>query len=639
MIPDGLTRPAGGSLSRRGFVGRLAVAGALLAVGSWPRRLLAHGTQLARRAAARAGALGARTIDLSIGSLGVNVTGRRSTAVAINGTVPGPLLRLREGEELEINVTNRLGEATSIHWHGMLVPAAMDGVPGVSFPGIAAGETFTYRYKVRQSGTYWYHSHSGAQESKGHYAPIVIDPAGPEPYPYDRDYVIMFADWSDEEPLAILANLKRDPSYYNYNRRTIPDFLRALLRAPSSTARKAVVRDRLAWARMRMDPTDISDVTGATYTFLVNGKSPRDNWTALFTPGERVRLRMINAAAMTYFDVRIPGLTMTVVQADGQDIEPVEVDELRMSVAETYDVIVTPRAGAYTIFAQAMDRSGYARGTLAEREGMSAPIPPMDARPIAPMPGMDMSDVGMPGMRATEIPTSGLQAGDTNRQSPVRGAASDTVAIRVAPAPGQDPEMPGMRREGPVSAIPRATKAPDRTEAPEDPAMPGMRAQAETRVAKAGDVSARRRVLRYDDLRARTPNRDTREPEATVVVRLTGDMQRYFWTLNGRQLSGATPIPLRQGQRMRMSLVNETMMPHPMHLHGVFIELHNGQPPAFSPRKHTVNVAPFTTVVADFTFEDPGPWAFHCHLLFHLATGMMTTLHVAPSTSESDAPR
>lgn len=289
MIPADATRAAASRVSRRRFVGGLAVASAVLAIGSWPRRLLARGTQLAWRGTVSAGRAAARTIDLAIDRLGVNITGRRSTAVAINGSVPGPLLRLREGEDLTINVTNRLGEATSIHWHGLLVPAPMDGVPGVSFPGIAAGETFTYRYKVRQSGTYWYHSHSGAQESIGHYAPIVIDPAGPDPYPYDREYVIMFADWSDEEPLAILANLKGDPSYYNYNRRTMPDFLRALLRAPSGAARRAVVRDRFSWARMRMDPTDISDVTGATYTFIVNGKSPRDNWTALFTPGERVR--------------------------------------------------------------------------------------------------------------------------------------------------------------------------------------------------------------------------------------------------------------------------------------------------------------------------------------------------------------
>lgn len=287
----------------------------------------------------------------------------------------------------------------------------MDGEPGLSFPGIAPGETFTYRYTVRQSGTYWYHSHSGGQEQKGHFAPMVIDPAGPEPYPTDREHILMFSDWTDGDPLALLANLKKDPSYYNCNRRTLPDFFRALSGAPSGAARRAVIRDRLAWARMRMDPTDISDVTGAAYTFLVNGKSPRENWTALFAPGERVRLRLINAAAMTYFDVKIPGLRMTVIQADGQDIEPVEVDELRMAVAETYDVLVTPRAGeAYTIFAQTMDRSGYARATLAERPGMRAPVPPMDARPIAPMPGMDMSGMGMSGERTTDAMPGGCPA-------------------------------------------------------------------------------------------------------------------------------------------------------------------------------------------------------------------------------------
>jgi CopA family copper-resistance protein len=489
--------------------------------------------------------------ELIVDRSGFRVDDRSANAPMVGGTIPGPLLRLREGQEAVIHVTNRLDEVTSLHWHGLLLPFEQDGVPGFSYDGIAPGETFTYRFPVRQAGSYWYHSHSGTQEQEGMYAPIVIDPAGQDPVAYDREYSILLSDWTDEDPMTVLRNLKGNGAYYNYWKRTLPEFVGGLFDDAGRT-----IRDRTKWGRMRMDPTDIADVTGATYTYLLNGKSADANWTGLFEPGERVRLRFVNAAAMSFFDVRIPGLKMTVVQADGQDVEPVRVDEFRIGVAETYDVIVEPEAGeAYTIFAQSMDRSGFARGTLAEREGVEGDIPPMDSRPVrsmADMPGMEDHD------------------------------GHDMTGMDHA-AMGHSAESMGLRR------------------------------------------------LAYEDLAALEPNPDLREPTRDVEVRLTGDMERYFWTLNGKKLSDSDPIRLTVGERVRLLMTNETMMEHPMHIHGVFMELQNGGHPAFAPRKHTVIVPPNQTVEAHLTYEEPGPWAFHCHLLFHMMTGMFARIEVAPA--------
>ena len=509
--------------------------------------------------------------DLAITRLGVEFSGNSAVGRSINGMIPGPLLRLREGEEAILRVRNDLDEATSLHWHGLLVPSDMDGVPGFSYDGIDPGETFTYRFRVRQSGTYWYHSHSGGQEQQGVYAPIIIDPAGEDPVQVDREHVIVLSDWTDEDPMEVLRNLKGNGAYYNYGKRTLPQLLKGLFDDPGAT-----VRDRAMWGRMRMDPTDIADVTGATYTYLLNGKNADENWTGLFGAGDRVRLRIINAAAMTYFDLNIPGLVMTVVQADGQDVEPVAVEELRIAVAETYDVVVEPEAGeVYTIFAQSMDRSGYARGTLAESEGLEASIPEMSARPLRTMQmeGMDMptdTSVAMPGMDMPEM---------------------DMPTDTSAAMPGMD--MPGM-----------------------DPAA-----------MMNGSVVHPK--LEYSHLRALSPNVDTREPERDVVIRLTGDMERYFWTLNDKKLSDSDAIQLRVGERVRFQFENETMMEHPMHLHGVFMELQNGQGAAQAPRKHTISVPPFETVEAHLTFDEPGSWAFHCHLLFHMMTGMLVRVEVA----------
>jgi CopA family copper-resistance protein len=492
--------------------------------------------------------------DLVIDQSGLQIDDRSATAYKINGTVPGPLLRLKEGQDAVIRITNNLSEVTSMHWHGLLLPADMDGVPGFSYGGINPGETFTYRFPARQAGTYWYHSHSGTQEQEGMYAPLIIDPAGDDPVAYDREYAIVLSDWTDENPMTMLRNLKGNGGYYNYGKRTLPQLVSGLLDDAGAT-----IQDRAMWGRMRMDPTDIADVTGATYTYLLNGMSPTDRWTGLFEAGERVRLRVINAAAMSFFDVKIPGLKMTVVQADGQDVEPVEVDEFRIAVAETYDVIVEPEAGQpYSIFAQSMDRSGFALGTLAESHGMVAEIPELDPPPLRTMAMMDM-----------------------------------------------DMDMSGMTMDGSMSEMDH--EAMGHTE---------------------GSMDLRR--LTYADLQALEPNRDTREPTRDVTLRLTGDMERYFWTLNDKKLSQSEPIQLTVGERVRLLLTNETMMEHPMHLHGVFMELQTGGHPAFAPRKHTVSVAPQETIEAHLTFEEPGAWAFHCHLLFHMMTGMFARFEVAP---------
>ena len=549
--------------------------------------------------------------DLVIEKKAINLTGRDRVATMINGSVPGPVLRFREGEDATIRVTNRLDEPTSIHWHGIILPANMDGVPGISFGGIAPGTTFTYRFPVKQSGTYWYHSHSEFQEQAGMYAPIIIAPAQPETYRYDREYVVMLSDWTDEDPHTVYAKLKKQSGYYNFNKRTASDFFRDV----AEKGWGATISDRLEWGRMRMDPTDIADVTGYTYTFLINGKPPNANWTALFKKGERVRLRFINGSAMTYFDVRIPGLKMTVVQADGQDVQPVTVEEFRIAVAETYDVIVAPESDrAYTLFAEAMDRSGYARGTLRPREGLSAPIPEMRPRPLLTMADMGMAHgpvsapqgEAMPGMDHSAMghgPTTGMDA--MAHASMGQDKANDMTAMMHGPddhGPGSDmiAMMPANRLSEPGIGL-------------EDTA---------------------RRVLVYTDLRSIKPGYDLRAPSRDVELHLTGNMKRFIWSFDGKKLSEAEPIRLPYGERVRFTFVNDTMMNHPLHLHGMWSELDNGAG-AYKPRKHVINVKPGERLSFEVTADALGEWAFHCHLLYHMEAGMFRKIVVTRNIAAS----
>ena len=523
----------------------------------------------------------AGTYDLVIGETTLDASGAERPALAINGSVPAPTLRFFEGEELTINVTNTLEVDSSIHWHGLILPFVMDGVPGVTFDGIEPGTTHTYRFPAQQSGTYWYHSHSGVQEQEGLYGAIIIDPREPEPYSYDREYIVVLSDWHDSPAEEILANLVRQPDYYNQRRQTLATFLDDV----KKKGFRAALANRLAWAEMRMTPTDISDVSG--YTFLVNGKSPAQNWTGLFELGERVRLRFINAAAMTFFDVRIPGLRMTVVQADGNNVQPVVVDEFRIAVAETYDVIVEPEEDrAYTLFAESMARTGFARGTLAPQEGLEAAVPPTREPPF-----LTMADMGHGEMDHSEMhhgDTTGMEHHEGHHEEHHEGHHE-----------GHHDGHHEMSRED--------VETGDPFYAPGSGLTP--------RAANGG------RFLSYADLKARNPRYPLRPADREIEIRLTGNMERYFWSINEQIYPKAEPIRLRLGERVRFKFVNETMMTHPMHLHGMWtiLDVGAGQ---WNPVKHTVSIAPATTVYADIEADAPGRWAFHCHLMYHMATGM-----------------
>jgi len=588
-------------LDRRRLLANAGLAGAGWALSSLlPAWAQSSSGGLQRSPAALSG----EDIALTIARTHWMVDGREGHAVAINGTLPGPLIRLREGQRVRLSVANRLDEDTSIHWHGVLVPHQFDGVPGLSFPGIRPGETFVYEFPVIQSGTYWYHSHSGLQEQEGHYAPIIIDPAGADPIAYDREYVVVLSDFSFMHPHQIFARLKQQPGAFNFQRETIEGL---------AHGRDQPLSDRQMWAGMRMDPTDISDVTGSIYTYLINGHGPRDNWTALFRPGERVRLRFINAAAMTIFNVRIPGLPMQVVQADGQNVKPVETDEFQISIAETFDVIVTPGEDrAYTLVAEAVDRSGMARATLAPRAGMSADVPPLRARPLA-----TMRDMGME-MSGSTMSWPGASGGDNNA-----GGSSEPGASQSSGG------MAGMDMGGMDMSMRNHDNAPQVVMGP------GVQMIAPMAVDRLGDrgqglEDVDHRVLVYTDLEALEPNPDTRTPSRSLELHLTGNMERFMWSFDGQRFSEVVaPIPFRRDERVRVTLVNDSMMSHPIHIHGHFFELITG-PPGKRPRKHTVNVLPGGKVSFDLTANAPGDWAFHCHMLYHMHAGMFRVVTVRP---------
>ncbi len=530
----------------------------------------------------------AATYDLEIGQKTINVTGHERMAMAVNGSIPGPVLQFDEGEDITINVTNKLKVDSSIHWHGLILPFQQDGVPGISFDGIKPGTTHTYRFPAQQSGTYWYHSHSGLQEQAGVYGSIVIKPKGRETFRYDREHVVVLSDWQDAKPERVLGNLKKMSDYYNYSQRTVGDFFDDI----SKKGVAATLEDRKMWGDMRMTPTDIADVSG--YTFLVNGKNPDQNWLGKFKPGERVRLRFINASAMTYFDVRIPGLKMTVVQADGNNVQPVGVDEFRIAVAETYDVIVRPTEDkAYTLFAESMGRTGFARGTLAPRAGMAAAVPAQRKRPLLTMSDMGMDHGNMQGM--------GDMKGMDHSSMPGMKMGKEK------PKPMDHSSMGGM-------------KGMDHS------SMPGMGGKKQDPFYAAGSgltptAANGGKFLSYADLKAQRPLYKLRKATREITLRLTGNMERYIWSINGKKYSEAEPIRLRYGERVRFKFINETMMTHPMHLHGMWTILDNGSK-KWNPIKHVVSVAPGTTVYTETEVDAPGKWAFHCHLIYHMATGM-----------------
>jgi CopA family copper-resistance protein len=635
---------------RRRFIHGIAAAGVAATLG---RPAFGEGVG-SERLGAEPAVLTGDSFDLVIDSLPVNFTGRRVLGTALNGSIPGPIFRWREGDTVTIAVTNRLPTPTSIHWHGMRIPAEMDGVPGLSYAGIASGKTFVYRFPVRQNGTYWYHSHSGFQEQTGIVGALIIEPRDKEPFEFDREYVLLLTDWTDENPDIVYGNLKKQSDYYDYNRRTARTFFSDV----KAHGLHATISDRLAWGRMNMSPTDVADVTSATYTYLLNGKPPGENWTALFDPGQRVRLRFINGSSMSFFDVRIPGLPMTVVQADGNAVQPVTIDEFRMGPAETYDVIVQPSDdSAYTIFAQTLSRRGYARGTLAPRMGMSAEIPPLDPLPMRTMAdmgmgamamkGMKKSDMagmqGMPGMDMAEINIKGMQNGSMasmQMDAPARSAdsgmpsmemppavrISDAEQIGIKPFPQPGPHTTRLVDDGPSSPI--AVHRPPAMRVGPATAMVAMHPTARLNDPGDGLNENGRRVLTYADLRARYPGVDGRAPGREIELHLSGNMERYVWGFDGYRYSQAEPVHLKLGERVRIVLINDTMMDHPIHLHGLWGELENGHG-EFLPYKHTIVVKPAERVSYLVSADTAGRWAYHCHLLYHMKSGMFRTVIVS----------
>lgn len=607
------------NLPRRQFVQGLAAGGVLLGMAGWSRAAMAQDT-----AAAQGGApvLQGTEFDLVIAEMPVNFTGKPGFATAINGSVPAPTLKWREGDTVTIRVTNKLRETSSIHWHGIILPYQMDGVPGISFAGIPPGETFTYRFKVEQSGTYWYHSHSAMQELTGMYGAIIVEPAGGDVIKADRDHVVLLSDWTDEDPMRVFSRLKVQSSYYNYNQSTALEFFRDA----SRDGIKSAMDKRKMWNSMRMSPNDLADLSAATMTFLMNGTTPSGNWNGLFRPGERVRLRFINGTSNTFYDVRIPGLKLKVVQVDGMNVEPVSVDEFRFGSGETYDVLVEPREDAYTVFAQSMDRTGYARGTLAVKAGLQAPVPALDMPEQLSMTDM-MGAMGMGAMAGMDHGSmKGMGAMGGMDHSGMKGMSGMQGMAGMAMDHSQH-AMPGMTDANPL-AVPSSRARHARTEY-----GPSTDARVDTARTNLDDpgVGLRnngRRVLTLADLHTIGGPLDPRGAEREIELHLTGNMERYTWSFDGLEFGQSTPVHFRYGERVRVILHNDTMMTHPMHLHGMWSELETAEG-KFQARRHTIPVQPAQRISFLVTADALGRWAWHCHLLFHMDAGMFREVVVS----------
>jgi CopA family copper-resistance protein len=598
-------------LKRRHFLHH----GLLLGTGLLAKGMLPAWAQSARREVVLPGMLAGREFALTVDRAKSHVAGKAASHITLNGQFPAPLLRWREGDDVTLRVINRLDETTSIHWHGLLLPYQMDGVPGVSFPGIPAESEFTYRFPVKQAGTYWYHSHSGLQEQIGHYGPIIIDAADMDPVDYDREHVVMLSDWTFENPHRVFSKLKKMSDNYNFQQRTLREFFNDI----DKRGFDAAWEDRLVWGDMRMSPTDLSDVTSSTYSYLVNGHSPEENWTALFQPREKIRLRFINASAMSIFNVRIPGLPMTVVSSDGLNVKPVTTDEFQIGTAETFDVIVQPDSDqTFTIMCETNDRSGYAAATLATKEGVRAPIPPRRPRPT-----LTMKDMGMGGMDHSVIEEPSKDHATMNHSSmnhtvmeqpATRATSTDHAAMNlvamdeVAKQVHNHPMGPGVVNVA-MNPVNRLHERP------------------------LGLENEPHRVLVYTDLESLEPNPDLRAPARELELHLTSNMERYMWSFDGIKFSEVSePIMFHQGERLRLTLVNDTMMPHPIHLHGMFFEVVTGSE-THKPRKHTIVIKPGEKMSVDITADVAGDWAFHCHLLYHMHAGMMRMVRVQEQLS------
>ncbi|NYT60399.1 copper resistance system multicopper oxidase [Alcaligenaceae bacterium] len=608
------------AIPRRRFVQGLVAGGVLLGLSPFAR---AAGMQSGRTNTGSAAVLSGTEFNLEIGESPVNFTGTPRMATTVNGSLPAPTLRWREGDAVTIRVKNRLNETTSIHWHGIILPFQMDGVPGISFAGIPPGETFTYRFKVQQSGTYWYHSHSGMQEATGVYGAIIIDPAQTDSIRADREYVVQLSDWTDEDPMRVLAKLKMQGDYYNYNQPTAVDFFQDA----SQMGLKAAIDKRKMWNEMRMSPTDLADLSANVLTYLMNGTTPAGNWTGLFRPGERVRLRFINGAANTFYDVRIPGLQLTVVQADGVNVEPVTVDEFRFGPGETYDVLVQPKDDAYTVYAQAMDRTGYARGTLATHAGLEAPVPALD--PVEWLTMADMMGAMGGGMAGMSHGAASQSSGGMSHEGMAGMGHGNMAGMNHGSMQGMNHAgMSGMDH-GAMSAAGASTQVRHaRTEY--GPSIDMRVDMPRTNLDDPG-IGLRnngRRALTLSDLHTVGGPMDPRGAEREIELHLTGNMERYAWSFDGVEFGKSTPVHFRYGERVRVILHNDTMMTHPMHLHGMWSELEtpDGQ---FQARRHTIPVQPAQRISFLVTADALGRWAWHCHLMLHMDAGMFREVVVA----------
>ncbi len=586
-----------GTLSRRRFVQGLAAGGAAAALGLWPKN------SWALSGAGNSNILSGTQFDLTIGETPMNFTGRTRPAITVNGSLPAPILRWKEGTTVNLRVSNALpvnsihGQQTSIHWHGILLPANMDGVPGISFDGINRGEAYQYRFDIRQGGTYWYHSHSAFQEQAGLYGAIIVDPLEPEPFSFDRDYVVLLSDWTDLDPAALFSRLKKMSDHDNYYKRTVGDFARDV----REDGLKATLADRRMWGEMRMTPTDLSDVNANTYTYLMNGTTALGNWTGLFRSGEKVRLRFINGSAMTYFDVRIPGLKMTVVAADGQYVHPVSVDEFRIGVAETFDVIVEPTGqDAFTVFAQDMGRTGYVSGTLAVREGLRGAIPSVDPRPILTMDDMGHGGMGGGHDMSKMSDQGNSMAGMDHSGMDMPGMDHGSGGMQQHPASEDGNALVDMQTMSPVPKL-------------DDPGI-GLRDNG-------------RKVLSYAMLKSTFDDPDGRDPGRDIELHLTGHMEKFAWSFDGLKFADVKPLRLNYGERLRIVLVNDTMMAHPIHLHGMWSDLEDEQG-NFMVRKHTIDMPPGSKRSYRVRADALGGWAYHCHMLYHMESGMMREVRV-----------
>lgn len=607
-------------ISRRVFVKGLAVASVVASTG------INLSAKEMEKEFDKGAVLSGKVFNLSIGYSAVDVTGTPTIATTINGKLHAPTLIWKEGDDITINVTNNLKEDSSIHWHGIIIPTDMDGVPGISFEGIKPGETFTYKFTVKQSGTYWYHSHSGFQEQTGVHGSIIIEPKVKDPYDYDVDYVVALSDWSDENPKSIYRKLKVAGDYYNIKKRTIGDFIDEIKKDGFMNA----FNKRKMWNEMDMGDRDLSDVTGYTYTYLMNGDNPATNWKALFKRGQKVRLRFINSSAMTFFDVRIPGLKMRVVAADGNNIHPIDIEEFRIGVAETYDVIVEPLENkAYAIFAQSFDRTGYAIGSLTYDENIAASIPKMDPLPILSMTdmGMDMSKMNMDGMKMDNMAVkNNKKPMDMNKKTPMANMKMDNMPMK------NDKKSMNMNKKSPMASM--SSSSMHKT----IPITPLEHADGPQSTMKAANPQYRlddpgvglrnngRNVLKYSNLKSLRSTMHDKQPDREIILHLTGNMERYMWSINGIAYPDAKPLKFHYGERLRITYINDTMMNHPMHLHGMWQDVESGENQFV--RKHTIIVQPGSKISVQVTVDAMGSWAYHCHLLYHMA-GMFRKVVVA----------